>query len=56
MIPLWILTDDAGMSELFANLGDCLVAQSDLMVYGIRTSVRLLKITIPQHSCNNHLN
>jgi len=45
LFPLWMLTDDLGMSELFATLADCLVAQSDLLTYGVRTTVRLLEVT-----------
>ena len=45
LFPLWMLTDDLGMSELFATLAECLVAQSDLLTYGIKTTVRLLEVT-----------
>ena len=43
--PIWLLTDDLGMSELFATLAECLVAQSDLLTYGVKTTVRLLEVT-----------
>jgi hypothetical protein len=45
LFPLWMLTDDLGTSELFATLADCLIAQTDLMTYGVKTTVRLLEVT-----------
>jgi hypothetical protein len=45
LFPLWMLTDDLGTSELFATLADCLIAQTDLTIYGVKTAVRLLEVT-----------
>jgi hypothetical protein len=45
IFPLWMLTDDLSMSELFATLAACLVAQTDLTTYGVKTTVRLLEVT-----------
>ena len=48
MFPLWMLSDDMGTVQLFADLADAISLQGDLFLYGeLKAKLRLLLIQIP---------
>jgi len=48
MFPLWMLSDDMGTVQLFADLADAISLQGDLFICGgLKAKLRLLLIQIP---------
>lgn len=47
LVPLWMLSDDMGITQLFANLADAIELQGDLFFCGgLKASLRLLLVQI----------
>jgi hypothetical protein len=48
LIALWMLSDDMGTAQLFADLADAISLQGDLFICGgLKAKLRLLLIQIP---------
>lgn len=52
MFALWLLRDNAGAVQTYASLADCLIAQAELLLRGLRPTIRLLEVT--RHSGATH--